>query len=158
VVNNDRHEKVKRKLVLLRSKRPLKTLCTKGFRPNYQTTQYDGLVTSHCITLILICETIKLQGKSQNRENWGLFAHQPPIGLQYATICSTNNTNTEHKYAPRCDHGPAALPAAAASIMDNAIVSMEPQMVLPCLLPMIRRTPPPSHLLCTPPSSHSRFH
>jgi hypothetical protein len=131
--------------------------------PNYQTTQYDGLVTSHCITLILIGQTIKLQRKSQNRENWGLFTHQPtkyqvPIGLQYATICSTNNTNTEHKYAPRCDHGPAALPASAASIMDNATVSMEPQMVLPCLLPMIRRTPPSSHLLRTPQSSHRRFH
>jgi hypothetical protein len=85
VVNNDRHGKGETKLVLLRSKRPLKTLCTKGFRPNYQTTQYDRLVTSHCITLILIGQTIKRQGKSQNRENWGLFAHQPPIGLQYAT-------------------------------------------------------------------------
>ena len=126
--------------------------------PNYQTTQYDGLVTSHCITLILIGQTIKLQRNSQNRENWGLFAHQPPIDLQYATICSTNNTNTEHKYAPRCDHGPAEIPAAAASIMDHATVSMEPQMVRPCLLPMILRTPPSSHLLRVPPSSHRRFH
>jgi hypothetical protein len=117
-------------------------------------TDSHGLVTSHCITLILIGQTIKLQGKSQNRENWGLFAHQPPIGLQYATICSTNNTNTEHKYAPRCYHGPAELPAATASIMDHATVSMEPQMVRPCLLPMILRTPPSSHLLHDPSSSH----
>ena len=40
-VNNDGHKKTK--LVLLRSKRPLKTLCTKGFRPNYQTTQCNEL-------------------------------------------------------------------------------------------------------------------
>jgi len=91
-------------------------------------------------------KTINLPGKSPTEENWGLVAHQPPIGLQYATICSTNNTNTEHKYAPRCDHEPAELPTAAASIMDHATVSMEPQMVRPCLLPMIRRTPPSSHL------------
>ena len=91
-------------------------------------------------------KTINLPGKSPTEENWGLVAHQPPIGLQYATICSTNNTNTEHKYAPRCDHEPAELPTADASIMDHSTVSMEPQMVRPCLLPMIRRTPPSSHL------------
>ena len=63
-----------------------------GLRPTNQTTQYDGLVTSHCITLILRGQTIKLLGKSQTRENWGLSARQPPLGLQYSTICSTNNT------------------------------------------------------------------
>ena len=49
-------------------------------------------VTSHCITLNLIGQTIKLLGKSQTQENGGLAAHQPPIGLQYSTTCSTNNT------------------------------------------------------------------
>jgi hypothetical protein len=38
-----RTSKGETKLVLLRSKRPLKTLCTKGFRPNYQTTQCNEL-------------------------------------------------------------------------------------------------------------------
>ena len=55
-------------------------------------TAHHGLVTSHCITLILRGQTINLLGKSQTRENWGLSAHQPLLGMQYSTICSTNNT------------------------------------------------------------------
>ena len=70
-------------------------------------------ITSHCITLILIGQTIKLPGKSQNQENRGLFAHQPPIGLQYKTTCSTSNTKTEHKYAPWCDHKPLRMSAVS---------------------------------------------
>ena len=124
-----------------------------------QLTIQSRTLYRHTVShLSSVVKTINLPGKSQTQENWGLVAHQPPIDLQYATICSTNNTNTEHKYAPRCDHGPAELPTAAASIMDHATVSMEPQMVRPCLLPMILRTPPSSHLLRVPPSSHRRFH
>ncbi len=67
--------------------------------PRYLPPSITDSVTSHCITLILIGQTIKLPGKSQNQENRGLFAHQPPIGLQYTTICSTSNTKTEHKCA-----------------------------------------------------------
>jgi hypothetical protein len=55
-------------------------------------TAHHGLVTSHCITLILRGQTINLLGKSQTRENWGLSSHQPPLVMQYSTICSTNNT------------------------------------------------------------------
>jgi hypothetical protein len=33
-------------------------------------------VTSHCITLILIGQTIKLLGKSKTQENWGLFVSE----------------------------------------------------------------------------------
>jgi hypothetical protein len=46
------------------------------------------------------------ENRFRRQENWGLFAHQPPIGMQYTTICSTNDTNTEHTYAPWCDHNP----------------------------------------------------
>jgi hypothetical protein len=55
-VNNDGHQKAKRKLVLLRSKRPLKTLCTKGFRPNYQTTQCNELcIVTPCGLCLFQC-------------------------------------------------------------------------------------------------------
>ena len=133
----------------------------KGLVPTTKPPSMTDLSRHTVSHLSSLVKTINLPGKSPTEENWGLVAHQPPIppiDLQYATICSTNNTNTEHKYAPRCDHEPAELPTAAASIMDLATVSMEPQIVRPCLLPMIRRTPPSSHLLRAPPSSHRRFH
>jgi hypothetical protein len=57
-------------------------------------------VTSHCITLILFGQTIKLREPSQETRKLGTLRAPTPIGMQYATICTTNNTNTEHKYAP----------------------------------------------------------
>jgi hypothetical protein len=53
-------------------------------------------------------------------------------GCKRACAKKVRNANTEHKYAPWCYHWPSACPAAAASalvaILDNNIVSMEPQM------------------------------
>ena len=60
--------------------------------PRSLSPSVTNSVSSHCITLILLGQTINLLDESQTQENWGLFAHQPPIGLQYSTICSTNNT------------------------------------------------------------------
>jgi hypothetical protein len=70
-----------------------------GLRPTNQTTQYDGIVTSHCSTLILIGQTIKLLGKSKTQENWGLFAHQPPLACNTQQYAAQITPNTEHKYA-----------------------------------------------------------
>jgi len=66
-----------------------------GLRPTNQTTQYDGSSRARHVTLYHTYphrSTIKRLDKSQTQENWGLFAHQPPVGLPYPTICSTNNT------------------------------------------------------------------
>ena len=66
-----------------------------GLRPTNQTTQHDGSSRSRHVTLYHTYphwSTFKLLGNSQTQENWGLCAHQPPVGLPYPTICSTNNT------------------------------------------------------------------
>ena len=88
VERHAKHER-KSKLSLFPVKIPL-------YREDRDTTVLSPSVTnsvsSHCITLILLGQTINLLGEWQTQENWGLFAHQPPIGLQYSTICSTNNT------------------------------------------------------------------
>ena len=90
--NDTRNMKGRAKLSLFPVKIPL-------YREDSDTTVLSPSVTnsvsSHCITLILLGQTINLLGESQTQENlvgWGLFTHQPPIGLQYSTICSTNNT------------------------------------------------------------------
>jgi hypothetical protein len=66
-----------------------------GLRTTNQTTQYDGSSRARHVTLYHTYpnwSTVKLLGKSQTQENWGLFERQPPVGLPYPRICSTNNT------------------------------------------------------------------
>ena len=93
-----RTSKGETKLVLLRSKRPLKTLCTKGFRPNYQTTQCNEL----CI--VTLYHTYPQRSKpsiflvNRKPEKTGDSSHtNPPLACntqQYAAqITLIQNTN-----------------------------------------------------------------
>ena len=71
-------------------------------------TAHHGLVTSHCITLILRGQTIKPLGKSTaNRkpEKTGDSPHtNPPLSCNTQQYAAQITPNTEHKYAPKCSH------------------------------------------------------
>ena len=49
-------------------------------------------LSRHTVSHLSSMVNLQASGKSQTQENWGLFAHQPSVGLTYPTICSTNNT------------------------------------------------------------------
>ena len=121
--------------------------------PTVPTTQYNGLchdsVTSHCITLILIGQTIKLPGKSQNQENRGLFAHQPPLACSTPQYAARVTLKTEHKCAETepelhnllvCVLTPCSPATAFAQWPATPGTARAHRPALsPCLLP---RTPP----------------
>ena len=49
-------------------------------------------LSRHTVSHLSSMVNLQASGKSQTQENWGLFAHQPSVGLPYPTICSTNNS------------------------------------------------------------------
>jgi hypothetical protein len=106
------------------------------YREDRDTTVLSPSVTnsvsSHCITLILLGQTINLLGEWQTQENWGLFAHQPPIGLQYSTICSTNNTIPRTRLACTRLHLDRPRPALLAHVF-TLITRVCTRLVIACV-------------------------
>jgi hypothetical protein len=95
-------------------------------------TARHGLVTSHCITLILIGQPSSFLVNLKPKKTGDSSHTNPPLACHTQQYAAQITPNTEHKYAPWCYHWPSSCPAAAASalvaILDNNIVSMEPQM------------------------------
>jgi hypothetical protein len=81
--------------------------------PTVPTTQYNGLCHVTLYHTYPHRSNHQASRKISKPRKLGLFAHQPPIGLQYTTTCSPSNTKTEHKYAPWCDHKPLRMSAVS---------------------------------------------
>jgi hypothetical protein len=85
-------------------------LCTcliLGLGPQTKTphvTTHHGLVTSHCITLILRGQNHHALGKSQTRENWGPPHTNPPLACNTQPYTAQITPNIKHRYAPKCSH------------------------------------------------------
>ena len=85
-------------------------LCTcliLGLGPQTKTphvTTHHGLVTSHCITLILRGQNHHGLGKSQTRENWGPPHTNPPLACNTQPYTAQITPNIKHKHAPTCSH------------------------------------------------------